>query len=115
MRDHLVAEDFKNPSELALHADKLWDAHRVQPGDPSWQQLLSRISLHPVLGEGACLLSDVARLQVLLSPEIDISTNVLALWLIIAVLHVASRKTPEPTGEGGIKQPSHLWFTRISP
>ena len=34
MRDHLVAEDFKNPSELALHADKLWDAHRVQPGDP---------------------------------------------------------------------------------
>ena len=31
MRDHLVAKDFKNPSELALHADKLWDA---QPLDP---------------------------------------------------------------------------------
>lgn len=34
MRDHLVAQDFKNPSELALHADKLWDARRVQPVDP---------------------------------------------------------------------------------
>ena len=33
MRDHLVAQDFKNPSELALHADKLWDARRVQPVD----------------------------------------------------------------------------------
>ena len=25
MRDHLVAKDFKNPIEIALHADKLWD------------------------------------------------------------------------------------------
>ena len=34
MRDHLVAQDFKNPSDLALHADKLWDTRRVQTVDP---------------------------------------------------------------------------------
>jgi len=33
MRDHLVAGEFKNPNELALHADKLWDARRVQQAD----------------------------------------------------------------------------------
>ena len=34
MRDHLVANEFKNPSEMALHADKLWDARRTQSSDP---------------------------------------------------------------------------------
>ena len=34
MRDHLVFKEFKNPSEMALHADKLWDAHRTQASDP---------------------------------------------------------------------------------
>ena len=34
MRDHLVASEFKNPSEMALHADKLWDARRTQSSDP---------------------------------------------------------------------------------
>ena len=34
MRDLLVSNEFKNPSEMALHADKLWDAHRTQTSDP---------------------------------------------------------------------------------
>ena len=34
MRDHLVSKEFKNPSEMALHADKLWDARRTQTSDP---------------------------------------------------------------------------------
>jgi hypothetical protein len=33
MRDHLVAGDFKTPSEMALHADKLWDTRRAQTAD----------------------------------------------------------------------------------
>ena len=34
MRDHLVSKEFKTPSEMALHADKLWDARRTQASDP---------------------------------------------------------------------------------
>ena len=34
MRDHLVAKEFKNPSEMVLHADMLQDARRAQPMDP---------------------------------------------------------------------------------
>ena len=34
MRDHLVSKEFKTPSEMALHSDKLWDAHRTQASDP---------------------------------------------------------------------------------
>ena len=30
MRFFLVARDFKIPSEMALHSDKLWDANRAQ-------------------------------------------------------------------------------------
>ena len=33
MRDHLVAKEFKTPSEMALHTDKLWDARRAQTTD----------------------------------------------------------------------------------
>ena len=33
MRDHLVAKDFMNPGEMALHANKLWGALRAQPAD----------------------------------------------------------------------------------
>ena len=44
MRDHLVAKDFKNPSEMALHADKLWDARRAQSVDSS---LLTAASTSP--------------------------------------------------------------------
>lgn len=33
MRDHLVAREFKTPGEMALHADKLWDARRAQTTD----------------------------------------------------------------------------------
>ena len=33
MRDHLVAKEFKNPSEMALYADNLWDARRALPTD----------------------------------------------------------------------------------
>jgi len=29
MREHLVTQDFKNPNDMALHADKLWDARKV--------------------------------------------------------------------------------------
>ena len=34
MRDHLIAKEFKNPSEMVLHADMLQDARRAQPMDP---------------------------------------------------------------------------------
>ena len=33
MRFFLVARDFKIPSEMALHSDKLWDANRAQALD----------------------------------------------------------------------------------
>jgi len=33
MRDHLVSRDFKNPSEMALYADSLWDARKAIPTD----------------------------------------------------------------------------------
>ena len=48
MRDHLVAKDFKNPSEMALHADKLWDACRAQAVDP----LLAAASMSPSRARG---------------------------------------------------------------
>ena len=33
MRDHLVSREFKNPSEMALIADSLWDARKALPTD----------------------------------------------------------------------------------
>lgn len=33
MGDHLVDKEFKNPSEMTLHANKLWDARRAQAAD----------------------------------------------------------------------------------
>ena len=33
MRDHLVSRDFKNPSDMALYADSLWDARKAIPTD----------------------------------------------------------------------------------
>ena len=33
MRDHLVPREFKNPSEMALYADSLWDARKAIPTD----------------------------------------------------------------------------------
>ena len=49
MRDHLVAKDFKNPSEMALHADKLWDARRAQAVNSS---LLAAASTSPSRAQG---------------------------------------------------------------
>ena len=43
MRDHLVANEFKTPSEMALQADKLWDTLRTQTSDP----LLSAAATSP--------------------------------------------------------------------
>ena len=33
MRDQLVSRDFKNPSEMELYADSLWDARKAIPTD----------------------------------------------------------------------------------
>ena len=33
MRDHVVSREFKNPSEIALYADSLWDARKAIPTD----------------------------------------------------------------------------------
>ena len=33
MRDHLVSREFKNPSEMALYADSLWDTRKAIPTD----------------------------------------------------------------------------------
>ena len=33
MRDHVVSREFKNPSEMALYADSLWDARKAIPTD----------------------------------------------------------------------------------
>ena len=33
MRDHLVSREFKNPNEMALYADSLWDARKAIPTD----------------------------------------------------------------------------------
>ena len=48
MRDHLVAKDFKSPSEMALHADKLWDARRTKTAD----SLLAAASTSPSRNRG---------------------------------------------------------------
>ena len=34
MRDHQVSKEFKNPDEMVLHGDKIWDAWRAQPLNP---------------------------------------------------------------------------------
>ena len=33
MRDHIVSREFKNPSEMALYADSLWDTRKAIPTD----------------------------------------------------------------------------------
>jgi len=48
MSDHLVAKDFKNPSEMALHTAKLWDARRAQAVD----SLLAAASTSPSRARG---------------------------------------------------------------
>ena len=48
MRDHLVAKDFKTPSDMALHADKLWDARKTQVAD----SLLAAASTSPSRARG---------------------------------------------------------------
>ena len=44
MRDHLVAKEFDSPSDMALHADKLWDARRAQPAVDSAAALASPLA-----------------------------------------------------------------------
>ena len=101
MRDHLVAKDFKNPSEMALHADKLWDARRAQAVDAS---LLAAASTSPSRARGRDR-SDgsPARLQGLQELASVISTSVSGIQLTTAVHHAVFRETPGPTGGGGIK------------
>jgi len=90
MRDHLVAKDFKKPSEMALHADKLWDAHRAQAVDP----LLAAASTSPSCARGGehlmLLLSDEARLRVQLVRVNVIFTNGSETLRITAALHAVS-------------------------
>ena len=45
MRDHLVAKEFKNPEEMALHDDKIWNARRAEPLDPLAAAATTRSSL----------------------------------------------------------------------
>ena len=115
MRDHLVAKDFKNPSKMGLHANRLWDARRAQAVD----SLLATASTSPSRAQGRersdCFLFAKTRLQDQLEQEIVTSTNVLVSLLITAVLHAVSRETPEPSGEGGIKQSSRRRFSYLPP
>jgi len=55
-----------------------------------------------------------AKPQVLLAPRNVIFTKDLVLMQITAVLHAVFRETPEPTGGGGIKQPSRWQFAHLS-
>ena len=116
MRDHLVAKDFRNPSEMALHADKLWDARRAQAVDsllaaasksPSRARGRERSNGSPVrwsqtprpAGAGDCYFHKRNSVTLLIS----------------AVLHGVSRETPESTGGGVIKQSSCQQFSHLSP
>ena len=33
MREHIVSREFKNPSEMELYANSLWDARKAVPTD----------------------------------------------------------------------------------
>ena len=111
MRDHLVSNEFKNPSEMALHADKLWDAHKQ-----AILCLLPLLPLRPVHApviEVVLLLPVEPRLRALLLLENVIFSSVLAPQQITVVLPATSRETPEPTGEGGIKQSSRRRLSHL--
>ena len=75
---------------MALHADKLWDAHRAQAVDP----LLAAASTSPSYARGGehlmLLLSDEARLRVQLVRVNVIFTNGSETLRITAALHAVS-------------------------
>ena len=109
MRDHLVAQD------LALHADKLWDARRVQPVDP----LLAAATFpsnSPSRSRGRGSLSPVRRSQ---TPGPTSAAEGYFHRRFGANANnsrppCSFRETPEPTGGGGIKQPSRRQFAHLS-
>ena len=69
-----------------------------------WQLLLPLYLAHEPVTEVIVRLPVETRLQALLLQENVTSTNVLVPQQITVVLPAISRETPEPTGEGGIKQ-----------
>ena len=112
MRDHIVSREFKNPSEMELYADSLWDARKAVPTD----HLLAAASTSSSSPERSRAQDHRSRCQTdKVKPQVRqtlnvISTNVLVLQLKTVALLAVSRETPEPTGGGKIKQPSHRGY-----
>ena len=104
MRDHLVSREFKNPSEMALYANSLWDARKAVPTD----HLLAAVSTSsssPSHGRAQDHRSPSpnCRSQAQVHQTLSvISTNILVLQPTIVALLAVSRETPEPTGGGKI-------------
>jgi len=125
MRDHLVASNFKNPSKMALHADRLWDAWRAQSMDSPVATLTPTSPTHahgrdgnPTSpSRGSYSLSRRSQTpgpKGTSSSREVISTKDLVPQLTTAVRPAASRETPEPTGGKGTKQPAHRRFIDLS-
>ena len=112
MRDHLVSNEFKNPSEMALHADKIWDAHRTQTSDPLLAAAATSPSRARTRDRGST--SPSRRTQTLgpatpgecyFHKRFGSTANV--------VLPATSRETPELTGKGRIKQSSRRRLSHL--
>ena len=110
MSDHLVSREFKNPSEMALYADSLWDARKAIPTDHLLATALTSSSF-PVRGRAQDRRSPSQTAKV--KPQVHqslnvISTNVLVLQPTIVALLAVSRETPEK-----IKQSSHRRLSHV--
>jgi len=108
MRDHLVSREFKNPSEMALYADSLWDARKAIPTDhllaaastssssPSRGRAQDRRSPSPNRHSQT---PGPSNSECYFHKRFGPAANDCALLAV-------SRETPEPTGGGKIKQSS---------
>ena len=108
MRDHLVFREFKNPSEMALYADSLWDARKAIPTD-HLLAAASTSSSSPLRGRAQDRRSPSPNRR----SQTPGPSNVLVLQPTIVALLAISREMPEPTGGGKIKQPSRLQLSLV--
>ena len=108
MRDHLVSREFKNPSEMALYANSLWDPRKAIPTDhllatastssssPSCGRAQDRRSPSPNRHSQT---PGPSNSECYFHKRFGPAANDCALLAV-------SRETPEPTGGGKIKQSS---------
>ena len=115
MRDHLVSREFKNPSEMALYADSLWNARKAIPTDhllaaastssssPSCGRAQDRRSPSP---NRCSQTPGPSNSECYFHKCFGPAANNVTLLAVF-------RERPEPTGGGKIKQPSCRRLSRV--